>query len=59
MKEHPLRRVALLIVFGLVMQVASLLYVHPISFMLFAALGVGPVVLGLMLYLWTVLRASG
>ena len=58
MKEHPLRHVALLIVFGLVMQMASLLYVHPISFMLFAALGVGPVVLGLILYLWTVLRAS-
>ena len=57
MKAPPLRRAAWLIAFGLLVQLVSLANVHPMSFMAFAILGAGPVVLGMVDYLVTVLRS--
>ena len=57
MKAPPLRRAAGLIVFGLLVQLVSLAEVHPMSFIAFAVLGAGPVVLGMVDYLVSVLRS--
>ena len=44
----------LLIVSGLVVELATLFWNHPVSFFLFAALGAGLISAGMLLYLWSV-----
>lgn len=52
-----LKRALLLIVIGLIVELFSLVHVTPGTFLLFAFFGVGPVVIGLALFVYAAVRA--
>ena len=52
-----LKRAILLIVIGLIVELFSLFHVTPGTFLLFAFFGLGPVVVGLGLFAYAVIRA--
>ena len=54
-----IKRALLLIIVGLVVQLLCLFHVTPGRFMIFAAAGVGPVGLGLVLFAYAAIRARG
>ena len=51
-----LKRALLLIIIGLIVQMFALVHITPASFLLFAAVGVGPVALGLMVFVYAVIQ---
>ena len=55
--RRNLGRAGILVVLGLLAEALTLYWAHPTAFLFFAGLGAGLVVLGIVLYLWTVLRA--
>ena len=57
--EARIRRAGLLVATGLVLEAASLLWRHPLSFVFFAATGPLLVVGGIALYLLSLVRADG
>lgn len=56
--RRNLGRAGVLVILGLLVEAATLFWSHPTAFLFFAGFGVGLVVLGIALYLWTVLRAQ-
>lgn len=56
--RRNLGRAGILIVLGLLVEALTLFWSHPTAFLFFAGIGVGLVLLGIVLYLWTVLRAQ-
>ena len=57
--EKRLRWAAIFVVLGLLVEAASLLWHHPLSFILFVGAGGTAMALGLGLFLHTALRARG
>jgi len=53
-----LQLAGLLIAAGIVVQLGTLFWNHPIALFLFLTLGAGLVVAGMLLYLWTVVTRS-
>ena len=53
-----LQLAGLLIAAGIVVQLGTLFWNHPVSLFLFLTLGAGLVVAGMLLYLWTVVTRS-
>lgn len=51
--EKRMRWAALLVCAGLAVQIASLLFVHPLAFMAFLVVGCPLVGAGIILYLWS------
>lgn len=56
--RRNLGRAGALVILGLLVEALTLFWSHPTAFLFFAGIGVGLVVLGIILYLWTVLRAT-
>lgn len=56
--RRNLGRAGALVILGLLVEAVTLFWSHPTAFLFFAGFGVGLVVLGIALYLWTVLRAQ-
>lgn len=56
--RRGLIRAGVLVILGLVVEAFTLFWSHPTAFVFFAVLGIGLVLLGIVLYLWTVLRAQ-
>ena len=56
--EGRIRVAALLTLLGLVVEAVTLNILHPLSFIVFASLGVALILLGLVLYLLALLRAA-
>lgn len=56
--RKSLGRAGALVVVGLLVEALTLFWSHPTAFLFFAGFGAGLVVLGIALYLWTVLRAQ-
>ena len=56
--RRGLIRAGVLVILGLVIEAITLFWHHPSAFLFFAILGIGLVLLGIVLYLWTVLRAQ-
>ena len=53
-KVHARLRVAgVLVIVGLVVEILSLFWVHPIAFMSFLTIGCGFMGLGILIFLWT------
>lgn len=52
-----LNRSGALVGLGLLVEAVSLFWNHPTSFLLFAFLGAGLVVAGIVLFFWTIARA--
>ena len=52
--EQRLRLFAVFIVVGLILEMISLTWVHPIAFLLFAVLGCGALFIGMAGYLYSV-----
>jgi|1185.fasta_scaffold142083_2 hypothetical protein len=52
--EHRLRIFAVFIVLGLVLELISLGWVHPVAFLLFAILGCGFLFIGISGYLYSI-----
>lgn len=57
-RKRPLMTAGLLIIVGLVVEAFTLFWSHPTAFLLFVGIGFGFVVLGILVYLWTVLFAK-
>ena len=51
--ERRIRWAAILICAGLVVQVATLFFVHPLAFMAFLLIGCPLVAAGILLFLWS------
>lgn len=56
--RRSLWRAGALVILGLLIQAATLFWAHPTAFLFFAGFGGGLVVLGIALYLWTILRSQ-
>ena len=56
--EGRIRFAALLSLLGLVIEAVTLNILHPLSFIVFASLGVALILLGLVLYLLALLQAA-
>lgn len=56
--ERWIRRAALLMLFGLVIEAVTLRIVHPLSFMTFATVGILALVAGIVMFLVALLRAT-
>jgi len=52
--EHRLRILAVFIVLGLILELISLGWVHPMAFLLFAILGCGCLFIGMAGYLYSI-----
>ena len=51
-------RAGILVILGLLVEAFTLFWHHPTAFVFFAIAGIGLVLLGIVLYLWTILRAE-
>jgi len=51
--ERQIRLAGILVVVGLVIQLASLIWNHPLAFLAFLFLGCPPVLAGILLYLYS------
>lgn len=56
-RKKYLMAAGLLIIVGLLVEAFTLFWSHPTAFLLFAVVGFGFVVLGMLVYLWTILFA--
>lgn len=53
-----IKRAILLIVIGLIVELFCVVHITPPTFLLFAFFGVGPIVVGLGLFVWATIRAA-
>ena len=56
--QTRLRVAGVLVIVGLVVEILSLFWVHPIAFMSFLMLGCGFLGLGILLFLWTLVGSA-
>jgi apolipoprotein N-acyltransferase len=56
--ERRLRVAGILVAAGLIVQLVSFAWIHPLAFMAFAAIGLPLVALGIILFLLAILRAA-
>ena len=45
-----------LIATGLILQIVTLFWSHPLAFLAFIAVGVGPLAIGMLIFLWVLLQ---
>ena len=56
--EKRLKLAGSLMIFGLLVELITLYWAHPTAFLVFAGLGGTLLVLGILLYLWTLVSAE-
>ncbi len=56
--ERRIRLAGILVAAGLVVQLVSFLWIHPLAFLAFLLIGLPLVALGILVYLLTILKAS-
>lgn len=56
--ERRIRLASVLVAAGLIVQLVSFVWIHPLAFMAFAAIGLPLVAAGIVVFLLAILRAS-